>query len=91
MPETMKQEALQLERSHRLGVMELVSFPTYFLWRSRLTTSFEATKLTHVHDVFVVKSRQSVISNNKLHTFLSLMVNCSLKDISKGIVNLLQL
>ena len=47
--------------------------------------------VTHDCDTFVVKSRQCVVSNNKLYTFSSLMVNCSLEDTSKGTVNLLQL
>ena len=51
-------------------------------------SSLEVTRLTHVHDAMVVKPHQCVISNNKRHTFSSLMVNCSLQDSFKGTVNI---
>ena len=60
--------------------MELVSFPIHFLWRSHLTI---VLKLTHLHYVLVVKSRQVIIS---AHTLSLLMINCSLQDTSEGTV-----
>ena len=49
MLEMIKQEVLQLEPRWR--VVELVSFPIHFLWRSHLNTVFEVTELTHVCDI----------------------------------------
>ena len=74
MPERIKQEALQLEPA--LGSYQAFKFSHTFPMEKPFK-SFEVTELTHVRDVFVVKSRQCVVSNN---TFSSLMVNCSLEE-----------
>ena len=86
MPETMKQEALQLEPV--LGSYGACKFSHTF----PMEKPFNYSPLkTHVRDALVVKPHQCVISNNKRHTFSSLMVNCSLQDSFKGTIKILQL
>ena len=90
MPEMIKKEALQLEPM--FGSYRAFMFSHTFPMEKPFNCNpLKLPSLTHVRDALVVKSRQCVVSNNKLYTFSSLMVNCSLEDTSKGTVKLLQL
>ena len=83
MPETIKQEALQLEPL--LESYEACNFSHTF----PVEKPFNYSPLKYpVRDVLVVKRANVSISNNKRPTFSSLMVKCLLKDTSKGTVNI---
>ena len=69
MPERMKQEALQLEL-----VLESYGACKFFhTFPKEKPFNYSPLKLpsmqTHVCDALVIKSRQCVVSNNKLYTF----------------------